>query len=307
MSDATSAAIEAAARAIRAGELVAFPTETVYGLGAHALDASAVARIFAVKGRPATSPLIVHVSSIAEARALVSHWPPQAQALAEAHWPGPLTLVCRKQPHVPDVVTAGLPTVGLRIPRHDVALALLRAARVPIAAPSANRFTRLSPTRAGHVRAAFTRDEVAIVLEGGTSQVGIESTVISLAGAEPLVLRPGTLAFPHFARASEPGAGAHASPGQHHAHYRPRSRVVLVGAGAALPPGAGAGVWYSQPPGTARDVRLPAEAAAYAARLYDTLHTLDAEGWAWLAIEAPPAGPAWDGVRDRLMRAAAQG
>lgn len=307
MTDSTASDIAAAARAIRAGELVAFPTETVYGLGAHALDAAAVARIFAVKGRPATSPLIVHVSSIQEARALVSHWPDEAQTLAEAHWPGPLTLVLAKRSQVPDVVTAGLPTVGVRIPRHDVALALLREAGVPIAAPSANRFTRLSPTRAEHVREAFTREEVPIVLEGGISQVGIESTVISLAGAEPLVLRPGTLMFPQFRRASEPGAGAHASPGQHHAHYQPRSRVVLMAAGERLPSGAGAALWHSQPLGSAHDVQLSADASAYAAMLYDTLHVLDAQGWAYIAIEAPPAGAAWDGVRDRLMRAAARG
>lgn len=299
--------IEAAARAIRAGELVAFPTETVYGLGAHALDAAAVARIFAVKGRPATSPLIVHVDSIAAARALVTHWPPEAQALAQAHWPGPLTLVLPKQPHVPDAVTAGLPTVGVRIPRHDVALALLRAAAVPIAAPSANRFTRLSPTRASHVRDAFTREEVAIVLEGGSSQVGIESTVLSLAGAAPLLLRPGTLAFPQYARASDPANGAHASPGQHHAHYQPRSRVVLVEHGEALPEGRGAYVWHARACDAARSVQLPAEAGAYATRLYDTLHALDAEGWAWIAIEALPTGAAWEGVRDRLSRAAARG
>jgi L-threonylcarbamoyladenylate synthase len=247
------------------------------------------------------------VANIEAARALVSQWPDQAQALAEAHWPGPLTLVLPKQPHVPGVVTAGLPTVGVRIPRHDVALALLREAAVPIAAPSANRFTRLSPTRAEHVREAFTRDEVAIVLEGGISQVGIESTVISLAGSEPLVLRPGTLTFPQYRSASEPGAGAHASPGQHHAHYQPRSRVVLVAGPGALPEGSGAALWHSQPLGSARDVRMSADASAYAAALYDTLHALDAEGWAWIAIEPPPAGPAWDGVRDRLMRAAPRG
>ncbi len=160
---------------------MAFPTETVYGLGANALDAAAVERIFEAKGRPPTSPLIVHVASIEMARSSLRHWPAAAERLAQRYWPGPLTLVVPKHPSIPDRVTAGLPTVGLRMPAHPLALALIRAAGVPIAAPSANRFTGLSPTTAEHVRRSLG-DTVDLILDGGPTAVGIESTVLSLAG-----------------------------------------------------------------------------------------------------------------------------
>src|SRR5271157_3306039 len=190
--------INRAAQLLRAGRLVAFPTETVYGLGANALDAEAVARIYAVKRRPSASPLIVHVESIAMAQSLVTNWPEIAYRLARRFWPGPLTLVLEKQldkqlnnqPVIPDIVTAGLPTVGLRMPAHPIALALIRAAGVPLAAPSANRFTELSPTTADHVRRSLG-SEVDLILDGGPCQVGIESTVVSLAETKPILLRPG--------------------------------------------------------------------------------------------------------------------
>src|SRR5580704_10909316 len=182
--------ITRAAELIRAGELVAFPTETVYGLGANALDPAAIEKIYAAKGRPPTSPLIVHVSSIEMARSLVREWPPRAEQLARIFWPGPLTLVLPKQAHVPDCLTAGLDTVGVRMPAHPIAQALIREAGVPIAAPSANRFGGLSPTTAQHVREALG-DRVAMLLDGGPSKVGIESTVLSLAGPEALMLRRG--------------------------------------------------------------------------------------------------------------------
>jgi len=181
-----------AAALIRAGKLVAFPTETVYGLGANALDAAAVARIFAVKGRPRGSPLIVHVDSLEMARGLALDWPDGAERLARKYWPGPLTLVLRKHPSIPDIVTAGLATVGLRVPAHPLALALIRAAGVPIAAPSANLFTELSPTTAGHVRQSLG-DAVDYVLDGGATTVGIESTVLSLVEPRPALLRPGVI------------------------------------------------------------------------------------------------------------------
>jgi L-threonylcarbamoyladenylate synthase len=164
-----------AAALIRAGKLVAFPTETVYGLGANALDAAAVERIFTAKGRPRTSPLIVHVDSVEMARGLASVWPDAAEALARRYWPGPLTLVVPKRAEIPDIVTAGLPTVGLRMPAHPLALELIRAAGVPIAGPSANRFTELSPTTAGHVPESLAD----YLLDGGPARVGIESTVLS--------------------------------------------------------------------------------------------------------------------------------
>ena len=187
--------IDHAARLLRAGRLVAFPTETVYGLGANALDAEAVARIYAVKRRPATSPLIVHVASIEMAQSLVANWPEIADRLARRFWPGPLTLVLRKAArkascHSSAIVTAGLPTVGLRMPAHPIALALIRAAGVPLAAPSANRFTELSPTTADHVRLSLGSD-VDYILDGGPCSVGIESTVLSLVEPRPILLRPG--------------------------------------------------------------------------------------------------------------------
>src|SRR5580704_9118195 len=178
-----------AAELLRAGRLVAFPTETVYGLGANALDEIAVRRIFEAKGRPFSSPLIVHVSSIAMARELALEWPERAELLARQFWPGPLTIIVPKRSHVPDLVTAGLPSVGLRIPAHPLAQALLEAAEIPIAAPSATRFTELSPTTAEHVPEGLAD----MILDGGPCTVGIESTVISLAGSTPRILRPGMI------------------------------------------------------------------------------------------------------------------
>jgi len=189
--------IEQAAALLRAGRLVAFPTETVYGLGAHALDEAAVRRIFAAKGRPLSSPLIVHVATVAMARELAESWPPEAAALAEKFWPGPLTIIVPKRHTVPDVVTAGHPTVGLRIPSHPTALALLEAARIPVAAPSANRFTELSPTTAEHVRESLG-DAVDFILDGGPCTVGIESTVITLVRSRPTILRPGMISQPQI-------------------------------------------------------------------------------------------------------------
>jgi L-threonylcarbamoyladenylate synthase len=283
--------VQRAAELILAGRLVAFPTETVYGLGANALDAEAVTRIFAAKGRPRTSPLIVHVDSIAMARGLASEWSQRAQLLAERYWPGPLTLVVPKRPLVPDIVTAGLGTVGLRMPAHPLALELIRAAGVPIAAPSANRFTELSPTAAGHVPDLLAD----YTLDGGPAKVGIESTVLSLVG-EAVLLRPGVIPLTEIESligpvriASEAAEGAHASPGMHERHYRPRTPLYL-GAG----PGTGRGVVLDMPP----------DAREFAAVLYERLHRADAEGWDWIAVPMPPDTPEWAGVRDRLMRAA---
>jgi L-threonylcarbamoyladenylate synthase len=294
--------IAAAAALIRAGKLVAFPTETVYGLGANALDAAAVARIFAVKGRPAQSPVIVHVDSIAMARTLVARWPEAAEALARRYWPGPLTLVLPKTAAVPDVVTAGLATVGLRVPAHPVALELIRAAGVPIAAPSANRFTRLSPTTAEHVRESLGA-EVDFILDGGPATVGIESTVLSLAVEPPLLLRPGVIPLPELEALAGPIAvaatttgGAHAAPGMHPRHYQPRTPLYLLDRGAPAPEGRGAWLRLGR--------EMPADARAYAAALYEELHRLDAQGLDWIAVERPPAAPEWAGVLDRLRRAA---
>lgn len=285
--------VERAAGLIRAGRLVAFPTETVYGLGANALDAEAVERIFAAKKRPRTSPLIVHVDSVAMARGLCAEWPPAAETLASRYWPGPLTLVLPKQRQIPDIATAGLPTVGLRMPDHPVALALIRAAGVPIAAPSANRFTELSPTRAGHV----AEDLADFVLDGGPARVGIESTVLSLVGP-PQLLRPGVIPLPEMEALIGPigrgtaGEGPHPAPGMHARHYRPHTPLYLFPRNGDPPEGRGA--W----------LRVGEDPRAFAAALYQRLHELDAQGLDWIAVEAPPDTPEWAGVLDRLRRAA---
>jgi L-threonylcarbamoyladenylate synthase len=286
-----------AAGLIRAGRLVAFPTETVYGLGANALDADAVARIYSAKGRPETSPLIVHVASIPMARGLAAEWPEAAETLARRYWPGPLTLVLPKRPEIPDIVTAGLPTVGLRMPAHPLALELIRQAGVPIAAPSANRFTELSPTSAEHV----PQELADYVLEGGPARVGIESTVLSLAG-QPMLLRPGVIPLPEIEAvigavrvAGTPGEGPHPSPGMHDRHYRPRTPLLLLKPNEAPPPGNGAWLRIGR--------EMPTDARAYAAVLYETLHRLDAQGFDWIAVEQPPDTAEWAGVLDRLRRA----
>lgn len=294
--------IQKAAELIRAGRLVAFPTETVYGLGANALDAAAVRWIFAAKDRPATSPLIVHVDSIEMAREFAAAWPAAAQLLAERHWPGPLTLVLPKRDIIPDEVTAGLPTVGLRMPAHPMALALIRAAGVPIAAPSANRFTGISPTTAEHVRAGLG-DAVDLILDGGSTPVGIESTVLSLAADQPVLLRPGMVTREEIEEligpiliAAEPASGAHPAPGMHARHYSPATPLFLVRNGHLPQEGRGA---YLQ-----HGVSMPADPIGYAAALYATLHRLDEQSLDWIAVEEPPAGPRWAGIADRLRRAA---
>jgi L-threonylcarbamoyladenylate synthase len=290
--------IAEAARLILAGRLVAFPTETVYGLGANALDAAAVERIFAAKGRPRTSPLIVHVDSIEMARRYFTAWPAAAETLAQRYWPGPLTLVLPKTPEIPAVVTAGLETVGIRIPAHPLALALIREAGVPIAAPSANRFTELSPTSAGQVPESLAD----YVLDGGPARVGIESTVLSLAGP-PTLLRPGVIPLPEIEALIGPvetiaavSEAAHPSPGMHTRHYRPSTPLHLLRLGAPTPPGRGQ--WLRL------GVEMPNDPLAYATALYDMLYRLDREHLDWIAVEQPPETPEWAGVLDRLRRAA---
>jgi len=298
--------IEEAARIIREGGLVVFPTETVYGLGANALDARAVRRIYDLKWRPATSPLIVHVASLEQARELAAEWLPEAEKLAAEYWPGPLTLVVPKKSIVPDEVTAGLGTVGLRMPRHPVALELLRLAGVPIAAPSANRFTQLSPTTAEHVREAFG-GETPFLLDGGPCEVGLESTVIAVTREGLEVLRPG-MALVEEAVAGGQAAGteekAHRSPGQHRKHYSPKTRVVLVGRGHLPKAGRGAYLWLAYNAAAAEKRRMPEKPAEYAAELYTTLHEFDQVGFDWIAVELPPEEAEWAAIRDRLLRAA---
>lgn len=280
-----------AAALLRAGKLVAIPTETVYGLAANALDPDAVAGIFKAKGRPFSSPLIVHVADLAMARGLARGWSPIAEKLAGEFWPGPLTIVVPRSSKVPDIVTAGLPSVALRMPAHPVALAVIAAAGIPLAAPSANRFTQLSPTTARHVRDSLG-DAVDFVLDGGPCSVGIESTVISLAGPAPKILRPGMISRTQIEAIIGPveTGGGEESPGQHPKHYSPRTRVVI-----GDPPREGHGVRLDD---------MPDDPAGYAEQLYSRLHELDGEGYDWIAIGLPPDTPEWAGVRDRIIRAA---
>jgi len=293
MTSTISDPVAHAAELLRAGKLVAIPTETVYGLAANALDECAVQRIFEAKGRPFSSPLIVHVSDLAMARELALEWSPMADALARRFWPGPLTIIVPKSERVPGIVTSGLSSVALRMPAHPLALAVIAAANVPLAAPSANRFTQLSPTTAQHVRDGLG-DGADFVLDGGPCGVGIESTVLSLAGPVPRILRPGMVSRTQIEDVIGPvevGAGEE-SPGQHPKHYSPRTRVVV-----------------GDSPVEGRGVRLdsgnmPRDAAGYAERLYGKLHELDQRGYDWIAIELPPDRPEWAGVRDRIIRAA---
>lgn len=302
--------LDRAAAIVRNGGLVAIPTETVYGLGANALDPAAVERIYKVKGRPSTSPLIVHVAAIEMARGLAREWPVQANVLAGRYWPGPLTLVVPKRPVVPDIVTAGLDTVALRMPSHPAALEVIRRATVPIAAPSANRFTELSPTTADHVRASLG-DEVDFILDGGPCEVGIESTVLSLV-QDPVLLRPGMIPIDELERLLNRSVaiagkveGAHPSPGMHERHYAPRTPVVLVESGQ-LPEGRGVYLYLHRPLPSTQTIAMPKDAASYARHLYDALHQADEERLEWIAVEMPPAGAEWLGIVDRVRRAASQ-
>ncbi len=314
------AVIARAAATIRAGGLVAMPTETVYGLAGNALDPAAIARIYAAKGRPSHNPLIAHVADAAQAQTLAAEWPLMARELAARFWPGPLTLVVRRKAHVPSELTAGLDTFGVRVPDHPVALALIRAAGVPLAAPSANRFTEVSPVTAAQVVRGLG-DAVDLILDAGHTRVGIESTVVDVSGGRAVLLRPGMIGAEQLAAVVGPvGRGAaparddapRAAPGMAARHYAPRANVVLAGAESfdeALRASGGSRVGaltHSIAPQASWHFarRLPASAAAYAAGLYDALHDADAAGCEVLVIEQVPSSPEWDAIRDRLQRAA---
>lgn len=327
-------AVDRAAKLLRAGELVALPTETVYGLAANALDPAAVARIFEVKGRPANNPIIVHICDLQMARRCVSHWPELAEKLASAFWPGPMTLVLPRSSTIPDEVTAGGDTVGIRWPSHPFIQAVARACGFPLAAPSANLSMQLSPTNAGHVEAAFN-GRIPLIVDGGQSQVGIESTVLDLTVEPMRVLRSGMIHEESLTAAmggmnklqsvasnrgrvrnSEPMK----SPGMLRKHYSPRARLILcswvdddhlrrqlsefdpaadqihVIAHTHIPAAADLG----------RVCVIPHDAEAYARALYAELHRCDQEGAGLIVVEEPPASAEWQGIRDRLERAAAK-
>jgi L-threonylcarbamoyladenylate synthase len=331
-----SSTIGRAAEVLRRGGLVAFPTETVYGLGANALDPRAVGRIFAAKGRPTNNPLIVHVASIEQARDLAAEWPETAERLASRFWPGPLTLVLAKRPIVPDIVTAGAATVGLRIPAHPVARDLIEAAKVPIAAPSANRSNEISPTTVDHVLKGLG-GQVEIVLDGGRTSGGLESTVLDLTSDPPRLLRPGLVTPAEIERVIGPIQRAAptptdqrqrlASPGQLPRHYAPRAAmeccagdgrarvVALARAGIRvgwlafaasdseiLSPGwKWSGESEELPPGVTT-TPMPAAPADYAAQLYAALHALDDSGVERIVVDLPPDTEPWLAIRDRLRR-----
>lgn len=312
---------------LRAGELVALPTETVYGLGADAANPAAVAKIFAAKGRPADHPLIVHVSG----HDAVDHWAEQvpdiAWELMESFWPGPLTLILKKQAWVPDAVTGGQDTVGLRVPGHPVALELLRrfaaamGEHAGIAAPSANRFGRISPTTAEHVREELG-ERVPLILDGGPCKVGIESTIVDCSRGDPVVLRPGHIAPAHLAAVLgnlpliETASGAPRVSGSLAAHYAPQTPMRLVAGERLLDylnaqrhKGERCGVVaHSQPPQAGMPhpwCLLPAEPVGYAHGLYAAMRDMDHAGVDLIAVEALPETPAWTAIADRLRRAVA--
>jgi L-threonylcarbamoyladenylate synthase len=328
-------AIEQAADRLAAGELVAFPTETVYGLGARADDDAAVAQIFAAKGRPSDHPLIVHVVDAAAARGFAATWPALAERLAAAFWPGPLTLILPRRSGRAAAAAAGQGTIGLRCPAHPLAQALLAAAArrgvAGVAAPSANRYGRISPTTAAHVRSEF--GEALTVLDGGDCAVGIESAIVDCSRGAPVLLRPGVLTRQALAAAAgqllaDRDDQAPRAPGTLESHYAPRATLRLMPAAALRDALA---LWLQAQAATdkvpaaggvprlavySRTVRPPAAAGlvartmpdvprAAAFELFAALRELDSQGVALIWVEQPPDGSEWDGVRDRLQRAAA--
>ena len=300
-----------AARLLREGSLVAFPTETVYGLGADAGNEAAVRAIFAAKGRPADHPVIVHVEDLEEAAAWADTMPRGARRLAEAFWPGPLTLIVPRAAHVGDAVTGGQASVGLRVPSHPVARALLRAfvsaGGRGIAAPSANRFGRISPTTAQHVRDDLG-DDVALIVDGGSCDVGIESTIVAFTGDTPLLMRPGGIDAEALARVlgepvHAPTNDAPRASGTLASHYAPRTPSRIAPAGSLPGDGDVAVLARTVAAKGPRWIAAPRDARSYAHDLYANLRALDAMGAHAIVIEDVPQDEAWDAVRDRLARA----
>jgi L-threonylcarbamoyladenylate synthase len=315
-------ALDEAAAVLQRGGLVAFPTETVYGLGGRALDAGAAARIFAAKGRPETHPLIVHILGADDARALVGEWSARADRFARAFWPGPLTLVVERGERIPAIVGGGGSSIAVRAPASRVARALIARLGEPIAAPSANRYQSISPTLAEHVVKSLG-DRVDLVLDGGACDAGIESTVLDVRGERARVLRPGALGVEAL-RAIAPdveaaplvvaGDESRASPGMDARHYAPRARLVLVSGRREAVQAARdearmrrTGL-VARGPAEARDVDvrvLPDDPVGYAAALFATLHALDDAGAEVIVVEAVPDAESWWAVADRLRRGAA--
>jgi L-threonylcarbamoyladenylate synthase len=319
------AAVTRAAELLRAGEVVALPTETVYGLAANAWNADAVKRIFEVKGRPANNPIIVHVANLEMARRCVTGWPPVAARLCKAFWPGPLTMVLPRSKEIPDAVTAGGNTVGIRWPSHPFIQAVIRACEFPLAAPSANRSNQISPTNAGHVRKDLG-GRIPLIVDGGQSQVGIESTVIDIASTPARLLRPGMIHAESLLAAmgdgdletSAPTGTLLRSPGLLPRHYSPKAKLIVLHwrteqeLDALLKPYSVERekihiIAYSVIPlknHFGRVSVIPHDAEAYARALYAELHQCDEAGAALIVVETPPTGEEWRGITDRLTRAA---
>lgn len=326
-----TAAVVQAAALLREGQVVAVPTETVYGLAANAFNATAVARIFEVKGRPSHNPIIVHVSGTDMARQCVMDWPETARELARHFWPGPLTMVLPRSAIVPDIVTAGGPTVGIRWPQHPFMQAVIQACGFPLAAPSANPSNRISPTNARHVAESLGR-RIPLIVDGGASEVGIESTVVDLTSGRPKILRPGMISASEImacvstkepaSLAREPDrATSHLkSPGMLKKHYSPKSKMVLcrwrdeedlrrrVVALGVHPDRVHILAYERIPtdPKWASVHRLPGDPKNYARRFYAALHAVDLPETQLILVEAVPDDETWSAVADRLRRAAAQ-
>ena len=316
-----TAPVREAVAVLRKGGLVAFPTETVYGLGGDAENPSAVERIFSTKGRPADHPLIVHIPSPGQLERWAREIPHEAWKLAERHWPGPLTLILRKSDRIPGIVTGGQDTVGLRVPDHPVALALLNECGGAIAAPSANRFGRVSPTTSSHVREEFG-NTLDCILDGGPCRVGIESTILDLSANRPRLLRPGAITVPEIESllglpVSMPGNDAPRAPGRMSSHYAPNTPVFLIPAAQMeaeilrrLAGGQRVAVLAMSPPPLPGDCfhhSMPDTPAGWARELYARLRTLDRQRFDCILVEMPPAELAWQAVRDRLDRASSSG
>jgi L-threonylcarbamoyladenylate synthase len=330
-------AVRQAVELLRAGEVVALPTETVYGLAANALDEKAVSKIFQIKGRPANNPIIVHVASVEMAKRCAANWPASADKLTKAFWPGPLTLVLPRVKEIPDIVTAGGATVGIRWPSHPFIQAVIRECGFPLAAPSANLSSRVSPTNAGHVHKQLG-GKISLIVDGGQSQVGIESTVLDLTVSPPQILRPGMIHAESLAavcgEAQSPpvfaalrrgkklkvqGQNTLRSPGLLAKHYSPKAKLVVLHWRDETDLSSQLSAFNFQlstcfviahtkiPSGEhfARVSVIPHDTEAFARAIYAELHRCDEMGAKLVVVEAPPASPEWSGIADRLRRAAA--
>lgn len=321
LAPAQPAAIQRAAELLRKNSLVAFPTETVYGLGGHALDESAVRAIFTAKDRPPGNPLIVHIADPSDVGSVAADWPESAARLAARFWPGPLTLVLPKHAQVPAAVTAGGPTVAVRVPAHPVAQQLLQCARIPLAAPSANRASELSPTTAQHVMKSMS-GRVPLVLDGGKCPGGIESTVVDMTTNPPRLLRPGLISIVQLQEVigeldtTAPPTSEVRSPGRSNRHYAPKTQMILATDHGTMIVqdlilmGMKVGwLTYSDAPQVdgCRRQDMPQELSEYCAALYAALHQFDEWRLDCIVVAAVPDTPDWTAVRDRLERGSTRG